>query len=409
MKTLISISRLITGAVFVFSGFVKAVDPLGSTYKFTDYFVAFHIQFLEPIALALAVILASIEFLIGISMLIGYRYRIASWGLLIFMVFFTVLTFILALTNPVSDCGCFGDAIILTNWQTFIKNLVLIPFVFLIFRFRKRITPSYPPVTEWIWLSVFTLLIIAFQVNALRHLPLLDFRPYSKGTNIPEKMVVPEGVPIDEYKTYLYYEKDGQTREFTEDNFPWQDSTWKFIDSRHILVKKGYEPPIHDFIVTDENGFDQTESLLKDPGYSMLLIAYDLKDADADGLKVANELASLCTDNNCSFYCLTASSRNETEEIKSALNLDFSFYTTDEITLKTIIRSNPGLVLLKEGTILSKWHYRDYPVLLTAGTNWLAFSLDQARRENERKVILLSALLVLLIAAIMRITYSADF
>ena len=125
MKVLIRISRLIAGTVFIFSGFVKAVDPLGSTYKFTDYFVAFHVPFLEPVALPLAIILSSFEFLIGISMLLGYRYRIASWGLLIFMSFFTILTFILALTNPVSDCGCFGDAIIMTNWQTFFKNIIL--------------------------------------------------------------------------------------------------------------------------------------------------------------------------------------------------------------------------------------------------------------------------------------------
>lgn len=404
MKALISISRIITGAVFIFSGFVKAVDPLGSTYKFTDYFIAFHIRFLEQIALPLAIILASVEFLIGISMLLGYRYKIASWVLLVFMICFTVLTFILALTNPVSDCGCFGDAIILTNWQTFIKNIILLPFVVLIFIFRKRISPSYPALTEWIYLSVFALLVIAFQVNALRHLPLIDFRPYSIGTDIPEKMVFPEGAQTDEYKTYLYYEKDGQVKEFTEDNFPWQDSTWKFVDSKHILIKKGYEPSIHDFSVTDQNGFDHTELLLKDTGYSMLLISYDIRQADENALKTANDLAALCSENNCSFYCLTASSGNDIEEVRSAYDLDFKFYTADEITLKTIIRANPGLVLLKEGTILGKWHHRDYSLLMDSGRNWLAFSLDQARRINERTIILLSAVFVLLIASIIRIT-----
>ena len=409
MKVLISISRLIIGAVFIFSGFVKAVDPLGSTYKFTDYFVAFHIQFLEPIALPLAITLASIEFLIGISMLLGYRYKIASWGLLIFMIFFTILTFILALTNPVSDCGCFGDAIIMTNWQTFIKNIILLPFAVLIFVSRKKINPVYPTLTEWIYLSVFALLVVAFQVHALRHLPLLDFRPYSIGTHIADKMIMPEGAQTDEYKTYLYYEKDGQVIEFTEDDYPWQDSTWKFVDSRHILLNKGYEPPVHDFLIVDENGFDLAELILKDQDYSMLLISYNLQDADDDALKMANDLAALCTNNNCSFYCLTASNKNEVEEKTSSLNLNFDFYATDEITLKTIIRSNPGLVLLKEGTIIGKWHYRDYPVLMNAGSDYLAFSLDQARKDNERTIILLLAVFVLFIAAVIRITYSADF
>jgi uncharacterized membrane protein YphA (DoxX/SURF4 family) len=409
MKALITISRIITGAVFIFSGFVKAVDPLGSTYKFTDYFIAFHIQFLEPVALPLAVILASVEFLIGISMLLGYRYKIASWGLFIFMVFFTILTFILALTNPVSDCGCFGDAIIMTNWQTFFKNIILLPFAILIFVSRKRISPGFPALAEWIYLSVFALLAVVFQIHALRHLPLLDFRPYSTGTHIPDKMIIPEGAQTDEYKTYLYYEKDGQVMEFTEDNYPWQDSTWKFVDTRHILLKKGYEPPIHDFTIVDENGFDRTESILKDPDYTMLLIAYDLKKADTDALKMAGDLAAFCTSNNCSFYCLTASSRNEIKEITSSLNLNLDFYFTDEITLKTMIRSNPGLILLKEGTIIGMWHYRDYPVLMNAGSNYLAFSLDRARKDNERSKILLLTVFVMLIAAVIRITYSTDF
>jgi uncharacterized membrane protein YphA (DoxX/SURF4 family) len=409
MKISISISRLIISIVFIFSGFVKAVDPAGSTIKFTDYFVAFHIQFLEPIALPLAVILAAVEFLIGISMLLGYRYKIAAWVLLIFMLFFTILAFILALTNPVSDCGCFGDAIIMTNWQTFFKNIIILPFALIVFITRKKINPVYPAVTEWIYLSVFALLAVVFQVHALRHLPLLDFRPYSVGSHIADKMVIPEGAETDEYETYLYYEKDGEIKEFTEENFPWQDTTWKFVDSRHILIKKGYEPPIHDFTVVDENGFDHTDFILENPEYTMLLISYNLQDADENGLKVANDLAASCIKNNCTFYSLTSSTQNEIDKIRSSLALNYDFYATDEITLKTIIRSNPGIVLLKEGTIIGKWHHRDYPVLLNADSNWLAFSLDQTRKENERTIILLVGVFILLIAAVIRITYSADF
>jgi uncharacterized membrane protein YphA (DoxX/SURF4 family) len=408
MRVLISISRLTAGAVFVFSGFVKAVDPMGSTYKFIDYFIAFHIRFLEPIALPLAIILSSIEFLIGISMLLGYRYRLSSWALLIFMSFFTMLTFILALTNPVSDCGCFGDAIIMTNWQTFIKNIILLPFVIFIFIFRKRIVPLHPDITEWIYLAVFAVLIITFQVRALRHLPLLDFRPYSVGTHIHDKMIIPEGAPADEYETILYYEKEGQVKEFNEENYPWQDSTWKFVDSKHILLKKGYEPPIHDLTVLDEYGVDHTDAILNHPGYIMLLVSYNLSLADKEGLKIADDLAASCYNNNCLFYCLTATSRDEIKEISEALGLNFNFYVTDEIVLKTIIRANPGLVLIKEGTILGKWHYRDYPYLLESDGNYLAYSLNQARRNEERLVILFMGTLVLLVASLIRLTGPTD-
>lgn len=408
MRVLISISRIIAGTVFIFSGFVKAVDPMGSTYKFIDYFIAFHIQFLEPVALPLAVILSSLEFLIGISLLLGYRYRLASWVLLIFMSFFTILTFILALTNPVSDCGCFGDAIVMTNWQTFFKNIILIPFVILIFIFRKRIVPLHPDITEWIYLSVFAVLIVIFQVRALRHLPLLDFRPYSVGTHIPDKMIIPEGAPADEYRTYLYYEKDGHVKEFTEENFPWQDSTWKFVDSEHILVKKGYEPPIHDLSVVDENGIDHTDAILRNPDYVMLLVSHNLSQSDHEGLKMADKLAASCFNNNCSFYFMTSSSQDEIDEISEALDLSFDFFVTDETVLKTIIRSNPGLVLLKEGTILGKWHYRDYPDVLVAGGKWLAYSLDRARRNEERLVVLFMGALVLLVAAVIRMTGPTD-
>ena len=207
------ISRLILGIVLIFSGFVKGVDPLGSTYKFTDYFNAFNIGFLEPFALVLAIILAAAEFSIGVSLLFRFRYRIGVWAVLVFMSFFTIITFILAITNPVSDCGCFGDAIIMTNWQTFFKNLILIPFVLHIFWFRASRKDVFTPPFSWLALMLFTLVFLGIEFHAYRHLPMLDFRPYSVGTYIPEKMSMPEGAPQDEFKTFLYYEKEGTVEE----------------------------------------------------------------------------------------------------------------------------------------------------------------------------------------------------
>jgi len=405
MKLLNFISRIITGSVFIFSGFVKAVDPLGLTYKFSDYFIAFGIQFLEPIALPLAILLSSVEFLIGISLFFGYKYKLAAWILVIFMSFFTVLTFILALTNPVSDCGCFGDAIILTNWQTFFKNLCILPFTFIIFIYRKKISGLYPILNEWIFLGVFAIVIIILQIYSLRHLPPVDFRPYSIGTYIPGKMIVPEGAPVDEYKTYLYYEKDGKVKEFTDENFPWQDTTWKFVESKHVLVKKGYEPPIHDFTMIDEYGYDHSEIVLADKGYSLLLITDNLSKANKEALKYANKLAVAAESNNWSFYCLNASSESEVEEIKRSLELDYQCLTTDEITLKTIIRSNPGLMLIKEGIIIDKWHFRDFPAPEELNSTFMAQSLTSLRKESERSLIFYFIAFIFLIALSMQLFF----
>ncbi len=402
MKVLNLISRIIVGVVFIFSGFVKAVDPLGSTYKFSDYFNAFGISFLNPVALPLAILLSSTEFLVGISLLFGYRYRLSSWILLIFMSFFTVLTLILALTNPVSDCGCFGDAIIMTNWQTFIKNVCLVPFTLIIFFYRGKIPACYYLLKEWIFIGFYAVIIILLQIYSLRHLPPLDFRPYSIGTYIPEKMTVPEDAPIDEYRIYLYYEKNGTVKEFTEENYPWQDTTWKFVESKHALIKKGYEPPIHDFTMYDDDGYDHTEIVLADDGYTFLLVSYNLAEADKNGLEHANYLAASAYMNNHSFYCLTASSKPEVDEISSSLALQYSFFTTDEIALETIIRSNPGLFLIKEGVIIDKWSYRDFPDPEELNSIYLAQSLTKLRKDSEITTVFYFVAFIFLIAISIR-------
>jgi len=392
------ISRLVLGVVFIFSGFVKGVDPLGSTYKFTDYFNAFNLGFLEPFALALALILAAAEFIIGVSLIFRFRYRLAVWAVTVFMSFFTLITFVLALTNPVSDCGCFGDAIVLTNWQTFFKDLILLPFVLHLFWFRASGQDAFKPAFSWLAIMIFTLLFLGMEFHAYRHLPLLDFRPYSVGTYIPAKMSIPEGAMQDEFKTYLYYEKEGTVEEFTEENFPWEDTTWTYVDSKHILVKKGYEPPIHDFTIVNETDTDITSQLLSDQGYSFLLVAVHLEDAEPYAMNYASRLAAWCEQAGHSFYCTTASGEQEIGKIRSSLDPAFEFHTTDEITLKTIIRANPGLLLLREGTILAKWHYRDFPGL-EEFEDILPSLMTADRKTSEHQVLGFSIVSFLLIAA----------
>ncbi|MCB9000021.1 MAG: DoxX family protein [Bacteroidales bacterium] len=365
MKVIRTISRILVGALFVFSGFVKAIDPLGSTYKFSDYFTAFSLDFFVPLALPLAFLLSAFELVLGISLLLGYRMKTISWLVLVFMSFFTILTFILALYNPVTDCGCFGDALILTNWQTFGKNIILMVFAILIFIGRHKFAVVRGAIFEWSVLGVFFLLVIGISSHCKNHLPIIDFRPYKTGTNIPAATSIPEGAPADVYETRLFYRNtiDGKTSEFTINNFP-DDSAWEFVDSKSVLLSKGYEAPIHDFSISAPNGEDLTETIKNDKGFVFLLISYNLPKADKNALLTAdayNKLASVYS--GLSFYAVSASIDEDVKNTRESLNLSYDFGGADEIALKTIIRSNPGLLLIKDGTILAKWHYNDFPDL----------------------------------------------
>jgi len=270
------ISRYISGLVFIFSGLVKGIDPMGSMYKFIDYFTAFHLDALEPLAYLLGVILCTSEVIIGFAILTGIRMRLAAWGLLIFMLGFTPLTLYLAIGNPVADCGCFGDAIHLTNWQTFYKNIIISVFVIMVFVNRKKYKTLSSASIEWTAIIIITAAFILFTQYNYRHLPLVDFRPYKTGTNIPENMIIPEGAPTDEYETTLIYEKDGEQKEFFLDNYPSDDTTWAFIDSKTKLIKAGYKPPIYDFSLITPEGQDLTDIILSDTGFNSLRLNRNL-------------------------------------------------------------------------------------------------------------------------------------
>jgi len=301
LKLVIVFFRIVIGAVFIFSGFVKGIDLQGSAIKFDDYFVAFGIDFLIPVSLPLAIFLVSTEFIIGISLLFGYRTYWGTWGVLIFMSAFTPLTLILALFNPVSDCGCFGDAIVLTNWQTFWKNVVLMIMVLVIFYHKKKFKPAYPAITDWSILIVIFFLFIGFSLYNYRHLPMIDFRPYNTGTNIPEKMYIPEDAPVDEYETILIYEKDGIKKEFDLENYPWQDSTWSFVEQKSILIKE----------------------------YSFILVSADLAKADKEALQKLDTLSLYCNQTGIKFYSLSSSIYSEIEQIKTSQQLSLDFQTRD--------------------------------------------------------------------------------
>ncbi|NOZ46903.1 MAG: DoxX family protein [Chlorobi bacterium] len=400
MKIIRLASRIIIGVVFIFSGFVKAVDPLGSAYKFNDYFTAFGMEWLHHISLPLSFVLSAAEFLIGISLFFGIRLKTGSWASLIFMGFFTILTFFLAIYNPVTDCGCFGDALILTNWQTFFKNIIFLIPTIVVFLSLNKFPELMKPFSEWLFISFFAIVILGVSLYGYNHLPIFDFRPYKTGVYIPDAMAMPAGAPQDVYDSKFIYEKDGIQKEFTTDNYPYDDSTWTFVDAKHTLVKKGYTPPIHDFTIETLDGEDITDVVLYDEGYSFLFIAYDLNKTNNSNIENINNLASWANDMGYRFIGLTSSLNDEIENFSDRNNSSFDFYNTDEVTLKTIIRANPGLVLLKNGTILGKWHYKDIPEINELNDNLLAYKISDNRKIlNKAKlynILWLSLLFVIL-------------
>jgi hypothetical protein len=357
MRIVVAIARIITGLAFLFSGTVKAIDPLGSAYKFQDYFNAFNIGFLSDLSLPLAVLLCTVEFITGFCILTGIRLRAGINMSMLLMLIFTPLTLVLALTNPVSDCGCFGDAVKLTNWETFFKNVILIIFALILFVYRKKISYKPSPGRDLAILSVTTLIFILFSFYNLRYLPVIDFLPYKVGVNIAEQMEIPEGAEPDQYETTFIYEKNGVKKEFGLSDYPADDSTWIFVDQKSVLVRKGYEPPIHDFVITSMEGQDLTGEILADEGYTILMISTKLGEASEKHVLRGLDLGRWCMNNGIGFYVLTASGSDEIEEY------DFGnrVCSADETTLKTIVRSNPGYMLLRQGVIQGKWSWANLP------------------------------------------------
>lgn len=360
-KIIVEVSRVLLGCVFVFSGFVKAVDPLGSTYKITDYLEAFGLGFLSFSALPASFFLSALEFALGVCLLLGVYRKFHSILILLFMLFMTPLTFYLAIANPVSDCGCFGDALLISNWQTFFKNLVLLAAAVIVFLWHKKITSlftykSFSLVVLWTWLFI-----LSVSFYCYTFLPVLDFRPYKIGNNIPELMEIPEDAEHDVYESILIYSKDGVEQEFSIENYPKDDETWTFVDSKSRLIKKGYEPPVHDFVAINDEGDDITDALLYEPAYTFLLVSYRLDKANDSNVDKINEIYDYAKANDYPFYAITSSLPDMIQEWKENTGAEYPFCSMDEITLKTIVRSNPGLLLLKEGTIINKWPHTKLP------------------------------------------------
>lgn len=353
--------RLLLGGVFVFSGFVKSVDPMGGAIKIGDYLSAFGLDLLQPFTVLLSFNLSAIEFTLGVCLLLGVYRRYTSFLMLAFMTFMTPLTLYLALFDPVSDCGCFGDALVISNWQTFYKNIVLLAASIVVFVYNQRILQCYTYRVYW-FVALFAYVYgVGFAYHNYNHLPVLDFRPYKVGANIPSLMAIPDGAPEDEYRYLFIYEKDGVQKEFSLENVPADDSTWTFVDSKSELIKPGYVPPVSSFTIYNADGEEVTDRILSGPNPVFVLVAPKLENADDDRIDEINNIYDYSLENGIDFYCVTGSGSEEILAWADNTGAEYPFLMADEVLLKTIVRSNPGLVLLKDGTILQKWHYNDIP------------------------------------------------
>jgi len=427
MKIIVTISRYLVGSLFIVSGLIKANDPLGFSYKLEEYFSAdvLNMEFLVPWGLGLAVFICVAEIVLGIATLFGEKMKLASWSLLLMILFFTFLTFYSAYFNKVTDCGCFGDALKLTPWQSFTKDIVLLLLVLIIFLNRKRIKPNTEkenlimiPVTVgltaifcygvlnntwgfpvvftggilfimygtkkvvnnqwdgWIMAVVATILSTYFSIYCLNHLPIKDFRPYAIGKNILEGMTPRPGDKQDVYDTILTYKNKstGEQKDFTQaeymDQKIWENTDWVWVNTETKLIEEGDHPPIHDFNLVDPDGNDLTQDILQEP-YVFILVSKQVDEANTARMQDINNLANEIFNAGYYFIGATASLYDDLELFRHDHQTAFDFYSADETTLKTIIRSNPGLVLLKEGTILGKWSVDYIPDIQLFKDNYL--------------------------------------
>ncbi|MBS2213253.1 DoxX family protein [Carboxylicivirga mesophila] len=377
------ISRLLTGAVFVFSGFVKAIDPKGSAIKIAEYLEFIGIHNSDGISIILSIALSSIEFILGFHLLLGFRLKRVALPALLFMAGFTIITFFIAIFEPVSDCGCFGDAIKLSNWETLSKNLIILPFSIIVYYRRNDYKSNLSGGRQFLLTSTGLLFIIGISVYSMYYLPLLDFRPYHIGANIPEKMSIPEGADEGEYETTFILEKEGERKEFGVDDYPYNDSTWIFIDSKTKIIREGYQPPVTALHFTSTEGDDITDAIINNEKPVFLMVAPKVENTSTDNIQQFINIKSVAQKHGSYFYLATASLTEDCYKFDMAHQAAFEYAQCDETTLKTIIRANPGLVIIQKGTIIAKYSYTQLPDAETL-KNPLSQSIQSMQRAHDK-------------------------
>lgn len=363
MKYFLWFLRIVVGVLFIFSGLVKANDPLGLSYKMNEFFEVWHMPGLLPYSLGLSIAMIAFEIIAGMAVLLGYAFRLFSFLLLLLITFFTFLTAYVLFSGKIKECGCFGDCIKISNTETFYKDVVLLVMSIILFAFRKRIKPlfsGYPSASLMILTAVFA---VGIQWWALEHLPFYDCLPYKVGNNLWEKSQLPPGALPAVYETRLVYEKDGVKKEFTMENYPWQDSTWKFVEQKTTLIKEATgDAAIKDFALNDYAGNNHTEEILKASGYQFLFFIRDVHKARKDNIERLRKLMDDAEQLNIPSYILSSSDSAATAAFQQQYGLvKFPAFSVDGTASKTGMRSDPGLMLLENGVVRGKWSFRDYP------------------------------------------------
>lgn len=363
MKILVNICRILVGVLFIISGLIKLNDPVGFSFKLEEYFSAevLGLPFLVPVALPLAVVIVIFEVLVGVMLLLGFKKKFTLWSLLLMIVFFTFLTFYSAWFNKVTDCGCFGDALHLTPWESFTKDvilLVLIVFIFINKKYVKRLF-GRNAVNVVVIASFAFCGLLAYYV--LAHLPVIDFRAYKVGTVIREGMAIPEGAPKPEYAMVFKYKVNGVEKEFTDKELDKIPADAEFISREDKVIKEGYTPPIHDFVL-EFNGANQTDAVLDDPKI-ILVISYFLEKASDEGLSQIEAFSKTAQQKGYKVIGVTASGADVIEQKKKQFGITLDYYSCDATTLKTIERANPSIVVLHRGVITQKAHWNDLEYL----------------------------------------------
>jgi uncharacterized membrane protein YphA (DoxX/SURF4 family) len=364
MKVLIQFSRIFVGVLFIISGFIKANDTIGFSYKLEEYFEVFHMPVFIPYAVSLAMFICVFEIMVGVALLFGAYNKLNAWLLLLMILFFTWLTGYSAITNKVTDCGCFGDAIKLTPFQSFMKDVVLLVFILIIFLGQKQIKPLFNKGVQGLFLVAALFVTTAFTMYTYMFLPVVDFLPYKIGNDIAEKVKIPENAPRDEFELVFIYEKDGQLVEIGMKDINIIDDTYKFVDRKDKLIKQGFKPPIFDFKIYDAIGMEISQGILEAPGYKLILTQRDINTSR----QIESRMRSLAESANIkgiNIWALTSSNPEKVEVYRHENQLPINYYAMDPTPIKSMVRSSPGLILMNGSVVVKKWSSYNFPTIET--------------------------------------------
>ena len=369
MKLFINISRGIVGLLFIFSGLVKANDPMGLSYKMQEFFEVWNIHWLDHYTLIFSILMIVFEIVAGIAVLLGWQMKLFSWLLLLLILFFTFLTGYAYLSGKIRECGCFGDCIPLTAGQSFTKDLLLLVLVLFLFANRGRIKPYLSPVANISILILGTVFSFSLQWFVLLHLPVVDCLPYKIGANMPDKMKIPPGALPDSTVISFVYNKNGKEIEFTADRFPADfDDSYKFVKRYDKLIRKGNaEPAIKDFVLITESGTDTTQAILDRRGYKLFLFVKSFDNPAPEWMKELSVIYTYVVSKNIPMYLITSDHDAVKAWLKgSGFNRNVTLLKCDATAVKTAARVDPTLYLLKRGVILEKWSHADFDQTILA-------------------------------------------